>query len=528
MAMHKAPQVYKALKKDVFNSRAGLQYGQRERETGEFFMATVNVVNQPEPSKDLTQPELKPTLGWFSATAIVAGSMIGSGIFVVTPDIARHVGSAGLLITVWVITGIITVLGAGSYGKLAAHMPKAGGQYVFLREAWGDVPAFLYGWVLFTVIQTGFLAAVAVAFAKYAGVLFPVISTEPFLMLGGFGLSTQKVLSVLTLLGLTLFNCTGIKNGALLQNVFTSLKVLSLILLILVGLTMGTNLTGGVHDWSLSLPVNHEMAGGLITLFAFASVGALFSADAWNYVTFIGGEVKEPRKNLPVALLWGSLTVVVLYIVANFAYLNLLSMEQIQTADNDRVATVAIDTVFPGYGTMIMAVIILISTFGCLNGLLLAGARVFYAMAKDGLLFRKFGEVHPRTHSPNFSMWMQFAWASVLALSGSYSVLLGYIVFATLLFYIVTMLGLMKMGKQRPAEMQMTRPIDWAIPVLYVVGAAFIAFYLLFGDILIGPLPPLGSGAFYETKLFTSLAGLGLTLIGLPVYFIWKQKSATA
>ena len=476
------------------------------------------------------QQDMKPTLGWYSATAIVAGSMIGSGIFIVTPDIARNVGTAGLVMLVWIVSGLITILGATSYGKLAAHMPKAGGQYVFLKEAWGELPAFLYGWVLLSVIQTGFLAAVAVSFAKYFGIFVPRINDHLFVTLPfapSFGLSTQRLLAVVVLFGLTVFNCTGIKNGALLQNVFTSLKVLSLVLLILVGLVYGSgHLWDHSQNWSLSLPANHPLGQNLIPLFAFASVGSLFSADAWNYVTFIGGEIKNPRVNLPKALTWGTIVVVVLYIIANLAYLNLLPLESIQHAENDRVATAAMEVVFPGKGVILMAAIILVSTFGCLNGMLLAGARVFYAMAKDNLLFKQFGELHPVHRSPNFSMWAQFVWACFLALSGTYGTLLGYIIFSALVFYIITMFGLIKLGKQNPQELQMTRPRDFIIPYAYIIGATFIAFFLLFGDFFAGGLPQ--GDALFSSKFFTSMAGLVLTAIGVPIYYWWKGRTATA
>ncbi len=473
------------------------------------------------------EPELKPTLGWFSATAIVAGSMVGSGIFIVSADIARNVGTAGLLMVVWLVAGVLTLLGASSYGKLAGYMPKAGGQYVFLKESWGEIPAFLYGWALLAVIQTGFLAAVAVAFTKYLGVLVPAVSAEPFLRLSdNFGISVQQVLAVAVLFGLTVYNCTGIKNGAILQNIFTSLKVLALILLIAVGMGYGHHLWDGTHDWSLALPAKQAAMGDIITLSAFALVGALFSADAWNYVTFIGGEVKDPKRNLNIALVAGTSVVVALYLLANFAYLNLLTLPQIQTADQDRVATLAMEQVFPGSGVMLMASIILISTFGCLNGMLLAGARVFYAMAKDGLLFRKFAEVHPKTHSPNFSMWAQFVWASILALSGTYGMLLAYIVFASLVFYIVTMLGLLRLAKRMPQAVQMTRPTDYIIPWAYIAGASFIAFYLLFGDFFTPGWQQAFAEKFHETKFFTSIAGLILTALGLPVYYWWKGREA--
>lgn len=470
-----------------------------------------------------TQPELVPTLGWFSAACIVAGSMVGSGIFIVSSDIARTLGTGGWLMAIWVFAGLLTLLAAASYAKLAAYMPKAGGQYVFLREAWGELPAFLYGWGLLTVIQTGFLAAVAVAFTKFLGVLVPVISSTP--LTPGLPVSLQSVLAVLVLFGLTLYNSTGIRNGAILQNIFTSLKVLALLSLIGIGLGFGHNL--GNIDWSLNLPSAQAVKGHWLTLFAFASVGALFSADAWNYVTFIGGEVKNAPKNLPKALIIGTVTVVGLYLLANLAYLNLLTLPQIQNAPEDRVATVAMDAIFPGAGVMIMAAIILISTFGCLNGMLLAGARVFYAMAKDGLLFRKFGEVHPKTHSPNFCLWVQFIWASALALSGTYGQLLDYIVFSTLMFYILTMLGLMRLGRKIPEAVHMTRKRDYALPIAYVAGASFIAFFLLFGDFFTPDYMTRFATDLPHTKFFTSVAGLFLTSLGLPVYFAWKKFAPT-
>lgn len=468
------------------------------------------------------EPELKPTLGWFSAACIVAGSMVGSGIFIVSADITRTMGTGGLLMAIWCFAGVLTFLGASSYGKLAAYMPRAGGQYVFLKEAWGEIPAFLYGWSLLTVIQTGFLAAVAVAFTKYLGVLIPAISSTPIAPY--FPFSAQSILAVIVLLCLTLFNCTGIKSGAILQNVFTTLKVIALVGLIAIGLAFGHHLWDGSINWSLTMPPAQAAKGDLLTLFAFASVGALFSADAWNYVTFIGGEVKEPSKNLPKALSLGTMTVILLYLAANFAYLNLLPLAQIQTAPEDRVATAAMDAVFPGAGVMLMAGVILISTFGCLNGMLLAGARVFYAMAKDGLLFRKFGEVHPKTLSPNFSLWMQFIWASLLALSGRYGQLLDYIVFAALVFYMVTMLGLIRLGRKQPDALNMKSKWDYAIPVAYMVGAAYIAFFLLFGDFFTPDFHTRFAQDFYHTKFFTSVAGLGLTALGLPVYWLWKQS----
>lgn len=445
--------------------------------------------------------------------------MVGSGIFIVSADIARTLGTGGWLMAVWLFAGVLTLLGAASYGKLAAYMPKAGGQYVFLKAAWGELPAFLYGWVLLTVIQTGFLAAVAVAFTKFLGVLIPAVSSVP--ILPGLPISVQSLLAVLVLFLLTAFNSTGIRNGAMLQNVFTSLKVIALILLIAVGLAFGKNLT--LVDWSFQLPPHQAAQGNWLTLFAFASVGALFSADAWNYVTFIGGEVKDPSKTLPKALILGTVTVIALYLLANLAYLNLLPLSLIQSAPEDRVATAAMDVVFPGGGVLLMAVIILISTFGCLNGMLLAGARVFYAMAKDGLLFEQFGQVHPETHSPNFCLWAQFGWAAVLALSGTYGQLLDYIVFSALIFYIVTMLGLLRLARRVPEAVRMTRKRDFALPMAYIAGASFIAFFLLFGDFFTPDYLSRFQTDLWHTKFFTSLAGLALTALGWPVYALWKR-----
>lgn len=478
-------------------------------------METPRPVNAPSP------PELSalvPTLGGFSASCIVAGSMIGSGIFIVSADIARTLGTGGNLMLTWLLAGGLTFLGASSYGKLAAYMPKAGGQYVFLKEAWGELPAFLYGWSLLGIMQTGFLAAVAVAFTKYLGVLIPTISSQP--LWASWPTSWQSILAVVVLVGLTLYNTTGIQNGARLQNIFTTLKVLALLLLIAIGLGLGHQLPQ--VDWSLRLPVLQAQHGSWLTLLAFSSVGALFSSDAWNYVTFIGSEVKHPEKNLPLALRWGTLVVILLYLLANLAYLNLLPITAIQTAAEDRVATAAINTVFPGIGVSLMAGIILISTFGCLNGMLLSGARVFYAMAQDGLLFRQFTQIHPKTHSPNFCLWAQCVWACVLALSGQYSQLLDYIIFVSLGFYVLTMLGLIRLGYQRPEALNMKRKRDFVMPWSYIVGASTIAMFLLIGDFFLPHGLQRLTQDFYHTKFFTSLAGLLLTGSGLPIYLLRK------
>ncbi|MDX2084310.1 MAG: amino acid permease [Candidatus Melainabacteria bacterium] len=453
------------------------------------------------PSVDKT--EFQPVLGTYSATMLVAGGMIGSGIFIVSADIARQVQSATLLVLIWLLVGVLTVLGATAYGKLAGKLPKAGGQYVFLREAWGPFPAFLYGWALLWVIQTGILAAVAMAFAKFAGVIWPVFSAQPLLEipLMGVGISAQQLLALAALWVLTLLNTTGIKNGALLQNVFTSIKVLVLLVVTEISLLCGPELHQ--QQWSTQL-IDWQ---NIVPLLATASVGALFAADTWNYVTFIGGEVKDPHRTLPKALTWGTILVVSLYVLVNLAYLNLLPLEEIQHASEDRVATVAVEAVLGSVGAQLTAGLILVSTFGCLNGLMLTGARVFYAMARDGLLLPRFGWLHPKTKTPNTALWGQCAWASVLALSGSYSQLLDYIVFTALVFYIVTMLGLMRLGKRDPVGYRMQTVVDWLIPSVYVLGISVIGFFLLVG----------------EDKWQTSVTGLLLTATGWPVY-VWIQR----
>ncbi len=462
--------------------------------------------------------ELNRTLGLYSAATIVAGSMIGSGIFLTTPMVARQVETTGLMILVWILTAILTILGATSYGKLAAHLPEAGGQYVFLREAWGKVPAFLYGWVFFWVIQTGFLAAVAVAFSRYVGVLVPSLINMDALFMMPFDLpmTSEKLLAVVCLIVLTVFNSFGVHYGALLQNFFTSLKVLGLLLLIILGLALGQNLMGGgmesqAHalDWSLTLPEGgNAIKAGFFATIAVAAVGPLFSSDAWNYVTFIGSEVKDASKVLPKALALGTTLVVILYLLVNFAYINVLSLEQIQIVPDDKVAALMMEALFGHTGALIIAVIILVSTFGCLNGLLLAGSRVFYSMAKDGLLFKPFGQVHPETKSPNFSLWAQCIWAIGLTLSGTYGTLLSYIVFTSLIFYIVTMAGLLKMARNKPDEFHMKNAFDYAIPITYIIGASVLSWFMLFSP---------------ET-METSLIGIGFTLSGLPIYFLWSRR----
>lgn len=459
---------------------------------------TASIVSTEQPQ------QLKRELGLFSAITLVSGIMIGSGIFIVSADIARQMSSPGMMLAIWVFTAIVTLFGALSYGKLAAAFPEAGGQYVFLKKAWGEIPAFLYGWALFFVIQTGTLAAVAVAFAKFLGVLVPSISSQIILLgLGpNLGISSQQAVAIAVLLTLTLYNCRGIKEGAILQNVFTVLKVLAVIGLIAAGF-FAVNTVPSPTQWSFA-PVE-PYALPLLSAFAVATVGSMFSADAWNNVTFVGSEIKNPQVNLPKAMFWGTLLVLTLYVLANMAYINVLPFDQIQHAPEDRVATAMMSHIWGNAGATIMASIILVSTFGCLNGMTLAGARVFYAMANDGLFFARFGRIHPKFHTPVVSLIGQCLCAILLTLSGSYGQLLDYIIFTALIFYVLTVLGMLKLARQNPQLLGMTSWISYVIPVAYVVMVLYIAVNL----------------ALFKQNY--TLPGLGIVSLGIPIYFWWKK-----
>lgn len=449
-------------------------------------------------------PQLKRELGLFSAITLVAGIVIGSGIFIVSADIARQMGSPALLMAIWLFTAIITLFGAMSYGKLASAFPEAGGQYVFLKKAWGDIPAFMYGWALFFVIQTGTIAAVAVAFAKFLGVLVPSVSSQNILLpiTASFGVSSQQAVAIVVLLLLTAFNCRGVKEGALLQNIFTVLKVLAVIGLIGVGFLLSQNGLLSQINWTASPEKTFEIP--FWSAFAVATVGSLFAADAWNNVTFVGSEVKDPHINLPKAMTYGVLLVLVLYLLTNLAYINMLPFEMLQNAPEDRVATAAMNQVWGAAGAGLMASIILISTFGCLNGMIMAGARVFYAMAKDRLFFLSFGQVNAATATPTVSLIGQGICAVALTLSGSYGALLDYAMFTTLLFYVATVLGMLKLARQNPQQMQMTSWTSYIIPVVYLVLISFVAVNL----------------AIYKQEY--TLPGLGIVSLGIPIYFVWK------
>jgi basic amino acid/polyamine antiporter, APA family len=456
------------------------------------------------------QSGLVKGLGLVSATTLVMGSMIGSGVFIVAADISRQVQSPGLLIMTWVVTAILTLIAALSYGELAAAMPHAGGQYIYLREAFGPMYGFLYGWTLFMVIQTGTIAAVAVAFAKYAGVFVPWISAQNYLVGSGkIGLTTQQLVAIAIIVSLTAINTRGIRTGAMVQNVFTFAKVAALLGLVICGFLVGRNAEAVASNFH-GFMRNADWGFTAIRLVGVAMVGSLFSSDAWNNVTFTAGEVRNPRRNLPLSLALGVLIVSALYIASQFVYLNVLTFPEIQHAAEDRVATAAASKMFGGVAVQLMAAAIMVSTFGCANGLILSGARVYFAMAKDKLFFKRAGELDPKTHSPIFALIVQSAWAVLLTLSGSYNDLLDYVIFAVLLFYILTIIGLFVLRRTRPDLDRPYKAIGYPVlPALYIVAASLIEVLLL----------------LYKPNY--TWPGLIIVLLGLPVYFIWRSAGAS-
>jgi basic amino acid/polyamine antiporter, APA family len=447
-------------------------------------------------------------LGLFDSTTIVMGSMIGSGIFIVSADIARQVRAPGLLLATWVATALLTMVAALSYGELAAAMPRAGGQYIYLREAHGPLFGFLFGWTMFLVIQTGTIAAVAVAFAKFTGVFFPSISESnklaPFV-------STQQLLAIAVILILTAVNTRGVRTGAVVQNIFTVAKVGSLLGLIVLGIIAGSNPQAVARNFSGGFWGETGWSWTAIRLVGVAMVGALFSSDAWNNVTFTAGEVKNPKRNLPLSLALGVGVVSLLYLGCNLVYLSTLPLEAVQSAPSDRVATAVMSRLFGSAGTGLMAAAIMISTFGCINGLVLAGARVYYAMALDGLFFRRAANLDPKHHAPVFSLALQCAWACLLTLTGRYGDLLDYVIFAVLLFYILTIAGLFVLRRTRPDMERPYRAVGYPVlPALYILGASVIEILLL----------------IYKPSY--TWPGLIIVLLGVPVYFLWRRKEVRA
>jgi len=494
-------------------------------------------------------PELVKGLGLTSATTLVMGSMIGSGIFIVSAEIARETDSPALLIGAWLLTGFLTITAALAYGELAAMMPKAGGQYVYLREALGPLWGFLYGWTLFLVIQTGTIAAVGVAFGKFAGFFFNSISADRWIgyhmhvpayhvgrmVLGNMdvGLNTQNLAGIIVIVLLTAINIFGIKTGAIIQNIFTISKVAALLGLVLVGIFVGRNpqaiAANFGNSWSnfwhnAGLGASHEIQAGVLvgtlTVLCVAQVGSLFSADAWNNVTFTAGEVKNPSRNLPLALALGTGIVIGLYVAVNFIYLSVLPLHGdpygttvlargIQYATADRVGTAVMLQMFGYAGAALMAFAILVSTFGCNNGLILAGARVYYAMAKDGLFFRRVAELHPKYKTPVNALVVQAVWTCLLCLSGTYGQLLDYIIFAVLVFYILTIFGLFVLRRTRPNAERPYRAFGYPVlPAIYIVIALFIDIVLL----------------LYKPQY--TWPGLIIVLLGIPVYYVWSRGRA--
>lgn len=471
-------------------------------------------------------------IGLFDATMLVAGAMIGSGIFIVSADIVRDVGSAGWLLVVWAVAGAITVMGALSYAELAAMMPRAGGQYVYLREAYGPLWGFLYGWTLFLVIQTGTIAAVAVAFAKFLGVLVPQLGTNHHLFaIGSFTFSSGQFVGAAMIVLLTIVNCWGVTAGKSIQNVFTVAKTLALALLIVVGLTVAADAEVWRANWAdawggimatARFEAVREFVGFGTALPAMmvvggAMVGALFSADAWHNVTFTAGETKNPQRNLPLSMVLGTGMVIVLYLLANVAYLAALPIQGsvegetvmergIAHAKDDRVGTAVLQKASPKFGASAMAWAIMVSTFGCLNGLILMGPRLYYAMAQDGLFFEAAGRLNARG-VPAAGLALQGAWSLLLVFSGSYGQLLDYVIFAALLFYVLTVAGLFVLRVRRPNAERPYRALGYPwLPAAYIVLCAAVMLDLL----IVKPL-------------FT-WPGLAIVVSGVPVFYLWRLK----
>jgi len=499
-----------------------------------------------------SEPGFVRAIGLFDGTMIVVGSMIGSGIFIVAADITRQTGSSGGLLLAWILTGLLTISAALSYGELAAMFPHAGGQYVYLREAYSPLWGFLYGWTLFLVIQTGTIAAVAVAFARYLGVIFPAISAKAWIVqpiaLGSkyaISLSVQQLAGVLMIMLLTFLNTRGVRLGKLIQNIFTSTKALALFGLVVLCVFVGRNPAAisdnFSHLWTIRgaqpiepganflrglVPTVTAASGafGLFVAFGVAQVGSLFSADAWNNIGFTAAEVKNPKRDVALSMAFGTLIVITLYCLVNLAYLFALPLAQIQNAPDDRVATAALNAIFGTAGAAIMAVAITISGFGCNNGLILAGSRVAYAMSKDGLFFRATGKLNEKG-VPGTALLYQGIWITVLILlrtrhvdSGGgvtygnlYSDLLDYVVFSVLIFYVLTIAGIFVLRTKRPGAERPYRAFGYPfLPLLYIVAALAIMFVLL----------------LYKTQ--TTWPGLVIVLLGVPVYLVWSRRSRTA
>lgn len=479
-------------------------------------------------TSDALNNKMKRELGLLDSTMIVAGSMIGSGIFLVSSDMARLVGSPGVILFIWLITGVITLIAALSYGELAGMMPKAGGQYVYLKEAYNPMIGFLFGWTVFTVIQTGVIAAVAIAFAKYTAELIPFFDERNILFsFFGLNLNATQFLAVIMICVLTYINLQGVKSAKIVQTTFTIAKLLALLGLIVLGIYFGLNsdsfelnLENFWTPYQTTVQANGEVTTKLLSgvllwgVIGAAMVGSLFSSDTWNNITYIAGEVKNPERNIPLSLFLGTLVVTILYILANVAYIMLLPVagtpdgssvlaKGIMFASQDRVGTAAASIIFGSAAVAIMALLIMVSTFGCNNGLILSGARLYYAMAKDGVFFKKAATLNTK-NVPGFALILQAIWASALCLSGSYGQLLDYCTFSSLLFYLITILGLFILRKKRPDWKRPYKAFGYPVlPALYILIASAICVDLL----------------IYKPD--TCGWGLAIVLLGIPVYYLW-------
>ncbi|MFD0999053.1 APC family permease [Ohtaekwangia kribbensis] len=463
----------------------------------------------------MSETKFKPVLGLWDATMIVAGSMIGSGIFIVGADILRNVGGSGWLIAVWLITGFMTITAAVSYGELSGMFPKAGGQYVYLKEAYNPLIAFLYGWSFFAVIQTGTIAAVGVAFSKFTAYLIPAVSEDLVLInLGVMTISPAQILSIVIIVLLTYINTRGVEGGKVIQTTFTVAKLLSLFGLIVFGLIM---MKGDVWtaNWTNAWDLHKLNADGSIETYmtiaavgaiAAAMVGSIFSSDAWNNVTFIAGEIKNPQRNIGLSLFLGTLIVTIIYVTANIMYTAVLPLHEIAYAEKDRVAVAASHVIFGDIGTIIIALMIMVSTFGCNNGLILSGARVYYTMAKDGLFFRQAGELN-KFAVPQQSLWVQCILASLWCLSGKYGDLLDMVSFVVVLFYMLTIIGIFILRRKRPDAPRPYKAFGYPVlPLIYIMmGITFCSLLII-----------------YKPKF--TWPGLIITLIGIPIYYFAVQQ----
>ncbi len=459
----------------------------------------------------MSNTSFKPTLSLLDATMVVAGSMIGSGIFIVSADIVRNVGSAGWLIVVWLLTGFMTLTAALSYGELSAMFPKAGGQYVYLKEAYNPLVGFLYGWSFFAVIQTGTIAAVGVAFSKFTAYLIPQMSEDIVLFtIGSLKISPAQLLSIAIIVILTFINTKGVKGGKMIQTTFTLTKLLSLFGLIIFGFFA---FKGDIWkaNWSNAWNLQHLAKDGTIASYttaaalgaiAAAMVGSIFSSDAWNNVTFIAGEIKNPQRNIGLSLFMGTLVVTLIYVSANIVYTGVLPLQEIASAEKDRVAVAASHVIFGNIGTVVIALMIMVSTFGCNNGLILAGARVYYTMAKDGLFFKKTGELN-KNSVPEFGLWIQCLVAALLCLSGKYGDLLDMVSFIVVIFYVLTILGIFILRKKRPDAERPYKAFGYPVlPIMYMLmGVTFCTLLIIYKPEFTWP-------------------GLIITLIGIPLYYL--------